>query len=616
MSDETTIMDDDIPTATAAATQSRYPLEECLARAQTEAANESRRLSGKVYEFQKESERLRRESRQLLDEADQVDSQMEMIRKDEESAQRLDSTLSFEMVLLRLKRNDPTLVEIDTLQDFYYPPGYGRDLGEALQRSTFVSKLCLSLGSLLSSESETLDATWIAPMAEFVATSPCLRHLCLSMDGEEETDVTSSIIDCLFEAIPTNCAIETLACDIPVPATSFCYMMNRAKSLKTLEINFLPTKRGRYSQRDEARIASMFGSHKTLEALKLCVEENENVAVLILESLQESRSRLRELTVRHSICCGDRYNTALFEFVGSTSKLQHLDLSFFTFHNVVIMEHVIHLLQQQDDTTTLPSRLSLSECCGFGKEAVDRLAAYLQTRLKGNDGVIARNPLLELHISMAGWQPMGRYVSRQLASCILMKVPITAHDDGVLLLLPTFGSQLRSLSLDNVHGIFLRRLTANAHRVRLERLQLGLIGKSVGIALSKCIPCLVSLRELVLAEVDPSSTRMIVRGLKKNGTLRLVSTTNENRETNFSTAELRLIEAYCQRNEHMALFLENEAQQDTDDHGLDSTKMGNVEASLFPSLLEVAKQVPRMRATVLTRALLLLGGSEEPSLKE
>jgi hypothetical protein len=212
------------------------------------------------------------------------------------------------------------------------------------------------------------------------------------------------------------------------------------------------------------------------------------------------------------------------------------------------------------------------------------------------------------------------------------------HDRQLPVLTPTIGSQIHSLSLVRAHDVFLYHLRDHADRVRLHTLELE--GDfDDGIAFYKCIPQLVSLRKLKLFPSDlcDRNEYWIFRGLRENGSIVEVETEEDGRSA-FSAAQLRLIDAYCQRNrmlnelvvgseqrsaerggEHNdnGIDIGNTVDGDVKDHGVSDDGTDNtvnaahrtVKAELLhrPSMFQCAEQIPRTHATMLIRGLAVLG---------
>jgi hypothetical protein len=317
----------------------------------------------------------------------------------------------------------------------------------------------------------------------------------------------------------------------------------------------------------------------------------EGLATAILSQLPRANSGLRHLRLDGNDSFTETVFEELSQFLGSTSRLDHLELWYMGFYNPDDLENVLlglrHLSIDTGVTTIFASKLTFAEF-QFADEGLSPLAAFLKTRISHHGAMTCQSALKELRFEPRS-HGLGRFMSRQLASALLMARQRMTGSDAGTKLVPTVGSQVQSISLVRVHRIFLDRLGRNAHRVRLESLQLADVSKAVSTALGKCLTNLYCLKVLKLSGVAAGGLHYILRGLRRNGTLNSVEITNEGGDTTLSAAQLRLVEAYCERNRALGEFLDQETDRAW---------------YMFPYLLKVAKQAPMTTVTNLVRGLL------------
>jgi hypothetical protein len=124
--------------------------------------------------------------------------------------------------------------------------------------------------------------------------------------------------------------------------------------------------------------------------------------------------------------------------------------------------------------------------------------------------------------------------------------------------------------------------------------------------LAACIPVMRSLRTLNMGyvSVDIKSMRPILIALRENGTL---TSTVLNYSVRSAT---KLAEAYAKRNQFLEESLLLKSTSLEADNCPDTGPMvDDTVASLHPTLMEVAKQIPATRASVLVFTLCQLGDS-------
>jgi hypothetical protein len=579
------------------------PLEERAIEASINAAEkEVEQMKEKSRQFRVESERLRHESRKLMEESDRLEAEERAVQQKVASEEERIVNLYFEGDLHRLRRND--LKSMDTVH-YPTPFGYGRALGPALLVNTVLVELFLNVQLLLPRGIREIPAAYVDPILQFVSKSTSLRHvyLCESkMFGGYDTTV-ERLTSMLVEAMVHNSCIETLALDLRKPVVPLLRIASAGMKLTTLTIWISDIGDDFILPSEYDTIGVCIASLPMLERLDLTVIENTSLSACILNGLTKMNTRLRHLELTASNEMDHDYSTALSRFLGNTATLSHLEMTYLEFSNDNVqdlLDGLQHVDALSGAVSVHLSKLVFSQCEIYDW-AFDLMANFLQTKTEDANGtVICQSALRELHFE--GFDPnrLSPSLSAQLADSLLMVVPQATDRNGGMQMLPTIGSLIQSVSLVRPNGIFLQRLGENSYRVRLETLRLKGISLKFCKTLARCMPRLVSLRTLSVAAVRAGGAPWILCGLKKSGQLHSLESADADI---FDATQMRLIEAYCQRNRVLVEWLEKVSEQ-SDQSNDDAQPPTTLQLSSFPTLLEVAKQVPIQRATFLLRGLL------------
>jgi hypothetical protein len=279
---------------------------------------------------------------------------------------------------------------------------------------------------------------------------------------------------------------------------------------------------------------------------------------------------------------------------------------------------MVHLLAglNHHDISTGVSSITLSKLrfvnCAFEENAIDLMVGLLETRTTNDKGEpIYNSSLKELWILAEPNQSLKSRLSSRLANALLMQASATVENEGTLCpsLSPTIGSQILSLSLMHLDDAFLCRLKGAGDRVRLQKLRWVGISSDTGQTLSECLPELVSLQSLFVANIMPAASFWILQGLKKNASIERVVTAEVGGCCEFDAMQLRHIEAFGQRNKRLPMLLEMEPGPLLDDsNGAElEDACANLDVSIFPSLLACAKPIKRAGVALLLSGLLTLG---------
>jgi hypothetical protein len=559
--------------------------EESMVVEQIDAADLERRWC------REESMRLLTAARMHAETSRRMKSEAKDLQEKATIKSKLLLSLNFEKTLHSLRRNDPKATVVD-LADYNIAEGYAKPLGKALEGNTVVSNLLLNIRMLLSER--RVDISLVEELLQFLSTSSSLRRIDLSnitICDRLTRDSVTEMTGLLVGSIAQNSCIVTLSLNLPCRVAWLEKIGNARMRLTTLSLWF-----GQYplrivAERDIPTVARCIASLLQLEYLEIILEWNMNIGVAILTELNRANSGLRHLRLNVTYRRDGPLWTALSHFILSSGARLDLVLSGIMFRENE-MRDVLRGLDT-GATKICVSQLSFVKCV-FDDQSFAPIAALLQTRVDDMAATTCRSVLRDVHFENVG---LRSSLSRRLADSFL----VAKGSDADSSVVPTVGSQVRSVSLvGDANRAFFNHLGKNAGRVRLETLQLAQISIGTSKSLGKCLPKLKSLRRLEPTAVAPGGPLWIVHGLRQNGTLLSVETTDKNGDSSFDAAQLRLVGAFCERNRVLLGEL------------LDRTR--GLPWYLLPSLLQVAKQVRWARATHLVRGLLSHDNSEIQSV--
>jgi hypothetical protein len=582
----------------------------------TLAKKEVKQLKEQAHQLRRDiSARLRLTSQmapeRLMEESDQLGAAVRALDLEVAAKDAWIAIQGVELDLHRLRRNDPNEELVDYVH-YKIPFGYGQGMGEALLGNTMVKELYLNLGLLLPHERyNTAPDDFIEPLLRFVAESAALDYLYLFEYESDRTllePVSPELVVMFLNAMARNPRIESLWMNLRKPWLTFPHLATAGTHLKTLRVYFVDFYHCNMTTVEENIIGWCIASLPALEHLDLTVEGlNESLAPCILEHLTRAKSSLRHLEVQ--VHFGDEsYFAAISQFLRSTTKLEHLQ---FTMQELGVsdVQHLLNGLLHVDKASGVSfvhvSKLAFSNCL-FDDPAFELFASFLQTKTMNDNGaVVCHSSLRELSFENFSHNRLGECVSGQLANSLKMMPPRTETADDHSMLIPTIGSLVQSVALVRVHPIFMRNLGINADRVRLNKLRLVQVSKAACRALGYCLPRLTSLQTLMVEKVNADGALWILHGLKRNGSIgHLDPNGYAGGSCNFDAVQLRMAEAYCQRNSCLAEVMERilEPSENEDDDVPDLSEVG-----IVPTLMHVAKQSPRTGAAAIMRGLLRLG---------
>lgn len=573
--------------------------------AQSEGVKEVHDLQERRAEFRTTSSQKRKVARQLLEEAERLDIEALDLQASSEAAEERLQSARFEHALLRLKRNDKDL----TTLSLPYPSGYGKRLGEALLQNTVLTDLSLDPSSFLSSEGQV--ERQLEPILHVLQESKSLTSVGITrwvyQPGGDGSNVLGGF---LLNAISRSQSIRDLKWLVHIPSLEFRHALSSTTSLVSLAVQLVEP--DLYTDDDKQRIASTFAiASKTLESLTLIAPSADtDWFIQILTNLQKLRS-LRDLCLHflsefdEQVC----YDAVKQYLVSASGPLRRFELTGVEMNTTCITRVLSGLVRSPDGSTLVPStslsHLELSDCYQPNVNSVEQLAVFLQTRTTNNSGKITHDSALrKLGVNLRGKQSFSKRVAESVLMANSQAVNATMGDSGSTndVLFPTIGSQLDALRVDDVHSIFPTTLCNESHRVRLTTLELCEISRSACIALSRCLPRLVSLRNLTLTDLENRRcTKWILRALRCNSSVCEVVTENESGVTLFDSTQLRLIQAYCDRNKALVPLIGTAPRN--------RSELCSMGAKLRPSLLLSTKPLTHTGASITIQGLLALGQS-------
>jgi hypothetical protein len=521
--------------------------------------------------------------RRLEDQSDASRKKAKLCR-----ARRLLRSRQFEALCLALRRNDATAASTE-LDCYNFPSGYGKRLGEALQGNTRVTMLGVNLDKLIPLQERFHDTneivSFVTPLLHFMRTSNALRSVSVSSwhpfvisNLRIDQFVAKLMFTALFES---QGAIEEMTFRCFAPITLFCNGMPSYTALKTLDIDF-----GDESSHEERMdIEAAFRLATSLESLSVATQD-VHLATSVLTGLKSTSCKLHELKL-----CGRcdtlAYWVALSEYTHATQYLQHLvlqshELTSEHVAGVHIMEALLNCLADQSTVT----KLSLLSCI-MDTDAIRVLKRFLRARKK--DAISGISCLCTLVFDEV---EMGDEWSGPLFASMFWTEQVTVP-------------YIRSLTLDPVDiggPGFVQALARNAHHVDLTSLKLRLLDHYDCKDVARYISATLSLDTLELKGIQ--NLYPILCSLQSNGTLQRVTLDDETSEN-----ELRLVNSFCLRNELLGPTLLDLA----DDNNAELESLAShCTTCLLPTLLQSAKHITAMRASIILSTLRALGESAGP----
>jgi hypothetical protein len=382
--------------------------------------------------------------------------------------------------------------------------------------------------------------------------------------------------------------IRELICQCTLPIVRFSHFM-QTTTLTTVDVHLLRS--SRYSQAEQNAIETAFRSSHSLESLRIHTDDPV-VATLVLNGLKDGATneqyKLRELKLK-CFETNDRTWPSLSEFARTTTHLQHLQLEHSELYEFDMPDFLTCLAAPSSF-----SKLSLLEFCMYE----DILSPFVQFMQQPKDLVAGAAPLAAFVID---WEDHAEELSGSSFASMFFR----RQDDDTGEWYSTIGSSLHSLSVSSIQlGCydFLQAMAQNAHLLELKCLKLSGLDDLRCKDLAALVSKRSSLETIELSDI--SDARPILFSLRRNGTLRTILILGEK--------ESRLANSYCLRNTHIGRLLESFVVAELGNGDIEQPKPECGSMHLYPTLLQVSKQIACIRSATIMSSLLSLRGSIGP----
>lgn len=629
------------------------------------------RFEERAADFRHESERLRQYARDILEQADRVDERAVQMDKKSKSAHDQREMFNIQTDLFRLE-NDPNLNDVDT-GGFYF--GYGKALGKALlQTSNVITKLTLDFPTFFPKKynGSSLENI-LQPMLLFLETNSSLQVLHVyDSKGYDTLPCIPRAATLILDAISKNKHIQELDWTLRAPPLALRDMLiQKTHSIRKMDLNVCSAANDLYSNEAELQmLAAAFGTLPNLEILWLSVPSNDDLTEGILRHLPKLPS-LRELSLGADNDVDfdeERCFDAVSQFLNSSNGLRRFELNGVFLTDSAMAKVIAGLVGCSSDgdvnaSCTMPvaPSITLSELaltnCGMDREATERLAAFLQTPTENTSTSSSTNStpclssaLRKLGVHAGSKRRWSSLLAASLLPSLAMTTTLSSTRDksesssgraSTSRATGTVGSQLESLCIACPHAAFFHLLKEHCIHVQLETLQMPGLSHTASVALSKCLPKLSSVRTVSLCDIENASDGKVVPralyALLRNGSVVQVDTKNSDGVvSDFTTEELRLVQAFCHRNEHLGSLLAtatrlssrigksnnnnrsssctsqcNDAaaipNSDTVNVNAVDADKATVDLNRSPALLTCAQRVTETRSALVLRGLLVIG---------
>jgi hypothetical protein len=458
--------------------------------------------------------------------------------------------------LKKLRQSDPEI----SLYDVFFAArrGYGFLLGNAL---TNKCSIAIEIGCLLSSDDIDNASARLAPLLDFLRTSPSLRCVKL-MEGWH--GLYASLISLIFAAIAQNPTISSLDLKhLRTPLECF-HFLRTASSVKHLRIrpDLIPSHQAQL-------FVDALNTNLALEELELV--EGQQTADWILTQIS-SHPRLRSLSLKAPrpftrttfSCSGISY------CLMSTTALQDLTLNGYDFHE----EEMTHLLAALASNHSV-TRLRLQNY------VLSQASSLLFARFVCHQCNQGTNIIRELHLK-----------------------PDSSHYDVVTTYAKLVSSSLDVLCIDEQVGSTVMQplfdqLTMNLSRATVPCLRVSFYWSNGIDAMIRYLPTTTTLRKFIVfgSRLGFLLTAEFRNALRQNGSL--ISLTIECYDgTVVDDPVLVTLRPYCQRNQMVRELTESIGYQP-------SPSFSNL--TLFPRLFYVAQKARRTAPNAILLGLLAAG---------
>jgi hypothetical protein len=467
----------------------------------------------------------------------------------------------FEALCASLQRNDSNVTSVGAIgAPLRVPPGQIRRFGEALNGTTSITALLLSVQSLQQSQDTSIGDN--SNLIRFMRESRSLNHVILGF-GNESTKV---LCGRLLQGLHENSHIQRLFLELhsPVPSNDFSRFMQTTRSLTILRTTDV-------SLQDISQqvVGRAFQTNQSLELLEFSDFYGSNLTKMILTRLSCHPS-LRTLRL---VCMMQRETKfhvhGLRRLLCSTSSIKVLELE----HHAFNYNHMKHLLG------TLSAYKRLTKLFMTDFIIAENAGRLFEQYMRVYDPA---NSLRELHISITRiWSGPRSYSLFPAGS--FLEVPRRQES--------SIGSSLHMLRLLNVNEDaffgFSFSTFSEPHRLRSLRLDGVGDGTESWTHFERGIQRWTFLHELHIEEVDQEVVSpQVIQFLRGRKTIQCISVGKYSSAASFDRkgGPLKLV------------FGLTTLQQMLAEPHLDFRKESQINngtnVRLFPTLFRVAKQAP------------------------
>jgi hypothetical protein len=463
-----------------------------------------------------------------------------------------------------LRCNDPSVTSIDALH-----VGRNRlqDLFDALQHSTFVTTLKVSIKRFLEAPIEATNA-----MLTFTETSQVLRDVQVFSDDSYATlftppyrntacdDIGSRIVN----AVLANPHIESFLPDTSAPPHLLASLLKQTLSIKHLSIYTDPL----HYAASHPVIAGALAENRSLLSLELQAQMHGEIAPTLVQHLR-FHPTLRDLQLHLLL---DEASIPLSEAIASllrsTSVLQNLELTFCNF-DATHFDLVFAPLKRPNNQRSL-TRLSLGYG-NFDEQATASLIDFVQNHANTGSNVL-RELCLEGSEKTFSGTTMGKVAAEMLINSSLEVLRIERSEDGDIV-------------------DFFEGLQRNSSQVHLSSLQLHRLGSAEFDAMVGYLRVSANLRHMsILGLVEDVKFSTLLAVLRSNGTLQQFTVEDDDFWTQVGAHQ---IGAVCQRNRCLPELFGTPSRT--------SDSIARKDWTLFPTLCACAQQA---RATAIQNMLI------------
>jgi hypothetical protein len=285
--------------------------------------------------------------------------------------------------------------------------------------------------------------------------------------------------------------------------------------------------------------------------------------------------------------------TAMVNAIGcllrSTETLQYRELSF------KLDKELLRVILQALRANQTVSSLKLGDMACFDEDAANDFVYFIRHECNRNGNVLRK-----LEIELPNPDMFGRVRNTGNGVDTSLEKVVAGMLQGSALEALHFQKRVSFLSEADRLNVAHLCLGLMEPRVTLSSLQLATLDGAGVKGLVSFLSVATSIRHLTIANlVQMNDVRSVMSGCRRNGSLHSISISRVNDETTESDAAwasthawfVHLTAAICNRNKELPFFFSDHASFDD---GASDTETTIPEVGLFPVLIRVAQQTPRM----------------------